>query len=111
MSNYYYETIEMNVASTDTYRVLSQSRFHAYGFIYTDNFNPFNPFENLFSESDEDFDLITTLHVNTTYILVVTTHLRENTGAFSIIVSGTNNISLNHIGEYLHCFVNKQFKI
>jgi len=115
ISNYYYETIQVNAASTGVYSLSGTSRVGIYGYIYKDNFNPLNPFENLCSENgvncgDRQFMLTTILETGTTYILVVTTFSPNDTGNFSIFVSGPNNISLNHISEYLYCLLNNQLE-
>jgi hypothetical protein len=109
MSNYYYETIQVNVNETDSYIIESNSSVNTYGYIYKDSFNPVNPFENLLSQNDDScndqFKLMTNLQVGTTYILVVTTFRSNVIGSFSILVSNSNNIRLNRTSEYLHCFL------
>ena len=107
-SNFYYKTIEVNVVETGYYTFGSYSRIRLLSYIYKDNFNPFNPLENLHSQPDNncnrglDFKLIADLQISSTYILVVTTYSPNVTGNFSIFVSGPNNVSLNPIGEYLY---------
>jgi hypothetical protein len=110
-SNYYYETIQVNVIETGYYRFRSSDSIDTYGYIYEDNFNPLNPFENFLLKDDNSclngqFRFATVLQASTTYVLVVTTFRPNVTGSFSIIVSGPNKISLKHISEYLHHFVN-----
>ncbi|CAF1078687.1 unnamed protein product [Adineta steineri] len=99
-SNYYYETIRMNVLETGYYALSSNSSMNTFGDIYKDDFNPMNRFENLLSQnyqscSYQDFKFIVYLYTGTTYILVVTTSSPNMTGNFSIMTSGPNNITLN----------------
>ncbi|CAF3821869.1 unnamed protein product, partial [Adineta steineri] len=104
-SNYYYETIRMNVVETGYYALISSSNMNTFGDIYKDDFNPMNPFENLLSQdyrscSYQDFKFIAYLHTGTTYILVVTTWSPNMTGDFSILTSGPDNITLNPYSSY-----------
>ncbi|CAF4031138.1 unnamed protein product [Adineta steineri] len=110
-SNYYYETIRVNVVENAYYALSSDSAMDTYGYIYKDDFNPLNPFEKLLSQnyrscSYEDFNLIVYLHSDTKYILVVTTSSPNKTGKFSILTSGPNNITLDHYSKYFVLFVN-----
>jgi hypothetical protein len=78
-----------------------------YGYIYEDNFNPLDPFKNLPLHDDnsctnKQFKLIVELNNSATYVLVVTTSRPNEIGNFSILVSGSHNINLNHNGEYLY---------
>jgi hypothetical protein len=115
ISNYYYETIQMNVVTAGFYSISGKSPLDIYGYIYKDNFNPLNPFENLYSQNGfscdgRQFTLTTNLQIGTAYVLVVTTFYPNETGAFSIFVSGPDNISLNRTSEYMHCLVNNQHR-
>ncbi|CAF1057170.1 unnamed protein product [Adineta steineri] len=99
-SNYYYETIRINVVETGYYALTSSSSMDTFSDIYRDDFNPMNPFENLLSQdyrscSYQDFKFIAYLQTGTKYILVVTTSSPNMTGRFSIITSGPNVITLN----------------
>jgi hypothetical protein len=105
----------VNAVTTGVYSLSGTSTVGIYGYIYKDNFNPLNPFENLRSENgvscgDRQFMLTTILETGTTYILVVTTFSPNATGNFSIFVSGPNNVSLNHISEYLYYLLNNQLE-
>ncbi len=105
-SSYYYEAIEVKVVNSGYYTLRSNSTINTYGSIYNDTFNPFSPTVNLLLEDDgrclgDQFKLTMVLQANTKYILVVTTYFSNVTGAFSIFVSGRNNVNFNHIGEYL----------
>ncbi|CAF3843279.1 unnamed protein product [Adineta steineri] len=71
-----------------------------HGYIYKNDFNPMDPFENRLSKdyrasSDQGYKLIANLHTGITYILVVTTRYPNETGNFSIKAAGRNNITLN----------------
>jgi hypothetical protein len=101
------------VVTNGLYNLVGKSRIGIYGYIYKHKFNPLNPFENLLSENgiscaDSQFLLTTIFETGTTYILVVTTFSPNETGNFSILVSGPNNVNLNHISEYMHCLVNNR---
>ncbi|CAF1540612.1 unnamed protein product, partial [Adineta steineri] len=99
-SNYYYETIQVNVVETGYYALSSNSSMDTFGDIYKDDFNLMNRFENLLSQdyrscSHQDFKFIAYLHTGTKYILVMTTSSPNMTGNFSILASGPNNITLD----------------
>ncbi|CAF0818601.1 unnamed protein product [Adineta steineri] len=99
-SNYYYQAIPMHVMVTGHYALSSSSNMDTFGYIYKDDFNSMNPFENLLSQdyrscSYQDFKFITYLQTGTKYILVVTTSSPNITGKFSILTSGPNDIILN----------------
>ncbi|CAF1633182.1 unnamed protein product, partial [Adineta steineri] len=97
-SNYYYETIRVNVMETGYYALSSVSSMDTFGNIYKDDFNPMNPSENLQdyrSCSFQDFKFIAYLYTGITYILVMTTYSPNVTGNFSILTSGPNNITLD----------------
>ncbi len=65
----------------------------AYGFIYKNTFDPLNPLDNSIGViGDKDPDLQFRLNIRLiggmTYVLVMTTYVLKETGAFSIIVIG-----------------------
>ncbi len=75
-----------------------------YGFLYNDSFNPIYPRTNLVIDDDDggdkrEFRLTTCLEANITYILVVTTYHRLQSGSFSIFASGPNDVRLNRIRD------------
>ncbi|CAF4184996.1 unnamed protein product, partial [Adineta steineri] len=99
-SNYYYQTIRMNIVESGYYALSSDSGMDTFGDIYKDEFNPMNPSENRLSQdyrscSSRDFKLIAYLHTGTQYILVVTTSSPNKTGEFSIVASGPNDTILD----------------
>ncbi|CAF4024246.1 unnamed protein product, partial [Adineta steineri] len=101
ISDYYYQTIRVNVEKTEDYTLIIFSEMtDLYGYIYKNDFNPMDPFENRLSKdyrasSDQGYKLIANLHTGITYILVVTTRYPNETGNFSIKAAGRNNITLN----------------
>jgi hypothetical protein len=112
-SNYYYEAIQVNVVETGCYSLLSNSTIDIYGYIYKDNFDPSDLTMNLLSESDQStgnnqFELISGLQTNITYILVITTFDPNLIGLFSVLLTGPKNVNLNRISKYLYFFVKNQ---
>ncbi len=106
-SNYYYETIQVNVVTSGVYILSSNSSINTYGYIYRDHFNPINSSDNLLSEDDQhcennQFKLVIDIQSSTTYVLVVTTYSPKVTGPFSIFAYGPNNIILNRISECIY---------
>jgi hypothetical protein len=113
LSNHFYEAIQLNVVETNYYSLRSNSSIDTHGSIYKNKFNPVDPSENFLLQNDDScggvqFELIVDLQAGTTYVLVVSTSLPNVTGAFSMVVSGPNNVSLKHISEYLYYFSNNQ---
>ena len=105
--DYYYEAIQVNVAQSSYYNIYSAIGSHPYGYIYKDNFSPFNPSINIYLENYDGcasayrFKFFTHLESNTTYILVVTTFFPRVRGAFLIIVFGPKNVTLKRLSEYI----------
>lgn len=88
-----------------TYSFDSNDTIGTYGYIYEHKFDPFNPTENLLAQSKFTcsgyrFRFAAHLEVNKIYTLVVTTFYPNVRGPFSILVGGSNNISLNRTSEY-----------
>jgi hypothetical protein len=113
--NYYYQALQINVSTTGSYILWSASTINTYGYIYKDEFDQFKPFENLLLQNSGNcnhgqFKLMIDLQANTKYILVVTTYHPNITGHFSIVVSGLNNISLNHLSKNRNYCVLDKFK-
>ncbi len=105
--NYYYEAIEINVAENGYYTLVSDSNMDTYGYLYENNFNPFNPFVNQIMEDDESgcnrqFKLYYYLQKQKTYILIITTSDPNVTGSFSIIALGLSHVTLKRSGEYTY---------
>ncbi|CAF1526239.1 unnamed protein product [Adineta ricciae] len=109
--DYYYEAIQVNFVDSGCYILVSNSTVDTYGYLYTNNFNLFNPSKNLFLQDDnlgggDQFKFTSYLDINTTYILVVTTSASKMQGNFSISASGSNKITLTRISEYLQYLLN-----
>ncbi len=78
-----------------------------YGFIYRNTFNPLDPAENLLPadvESSSNFQFRLNIHLSggMTYVLVMTTYRLKETGTFSIIVLGTNEVILKRLSKYIY---------
>jgi hypothetical protein len=106
-ANYYYEAIQLNVVEDGIYNLWSNSTMDTYGYLYNDDFNPFNPSTNLLamddgSNGEDQFKLTICLLANTTYILLVTTYSPDTVGPFSIFVSDPNYVNLNRSREYMY---------
>ncbi|CAF1063681.1 unnamed protein product [Adineta steineri] len=100
-SNYYYETIEIDVVTNGSYMITGNSSVFTYGYIYKNSFEPFNPLVNLIPHNfpaiaSKHYQFTVNLLVNVKYILVVATSL-DSTGAFSVIVSGLTNTNIKRI--------------
>ncbi|CAF3935180.1 unnamed protein product [Adineta steineri] len=98
----YYEAIQVNVRRSGTYTFFSQGNMDTSGAIYKDYFNPSNPGENRLSSNNvgcnqRQFRFTIALESSITYILVVTTWSSNVIGAFSIFVSGPDNVDLKNI--------------
>ncbi|CAF1155120.1 unnamed protein product [Adineta steineri] len=96
--NYYYEAIEVQVNTTGNYTFTSSSSIEdTYGYLYQRNFYPSAPSYNIVSKDDNgagngQFQVIAALRSDTKYILVFTTFHENNTGSFSILTSGPDNV-------------------
>lgn len=96
--NYYYEAIEIRVNTTGTYTFTSSSSItNTYGYLYQGKFYPSYPSFNIVTKDDDSagngqFQLTAILRSDITYLLVFTTYQEGNTGSFSIIASGPDNV-------------------
>ncbi|CAF0727312.1 unnamed protein product [Adineta steineri] len=102
LSMYYYEAIQVNVNESRYYTLNSNSPIDIYGFMYTDNFYPFDPSINLIMEDDDSFGKLqfkigAFLRSTTANVLVVTTASPNVTGTFSVIVSGIHNVTFERL--------------
>lgn len=103
--NYFYQALEVNVVEDGFYTFGSRSKINTYGYFYEGKFNPFDPSMNAIQQDDdggcsEQFKLTAYLRKQTTYTLIVTTYNPIVTGSFSILVLGSNNVTLTDKGEY-----------
>lgn len=102
---YYYEAIQINVIEDSGYTFGTYSKIDTYGYLYEDQFNPFDPSTNHLKETsmygicEGQFKITHHLIKQKTYILVVTTVHPNVTGAFAIVVLSPHNITLRHIGN------------
>jgi hypothetical protein len=101
----FYVALEFNVSINDYYSIWSQSNFDTYGYLYREVFTPSQPSINQLAYNHGrcgnrqlgiDYELLS----NTTYVLVVTTNLRSNTGNFSLIAVGPAAINFIPQGEH-----------
>ena len=103
---YYYEAIQVNVAQSGYYNILSENDTSLYGNIYKDNFDPNNPYINEHFKNDDRCNkdaltFYTHFQSNTTYILIVTTQRSAKTGNFSVSIFGPNKATLKRISKYI----------
>lgn len=107
---FYYESIQVKINTTGYYSFRSYSGMDVYGLIYRDIFDPLNPLNNQFytdddSESGLQFRLNIRLVGGMIYVLVVTTNKITETGAFSIVALGDNNVDFKRLSKYMYSFV------
>jgi hypothetical protein len=103
--NYNYHAVEVKVIETGYYVIISNSTIYTHGLLYKIDFDGINPRLNLISENNnnpcnQQFEVITRLQVNKTYVLVVTSFSPKVTGPFLVLVTGPNNVSINHTSKY-----------
>ena len=101
---YYYESIKVEVVKSGHHTFRSHCDVDAYGVIYRNKFNPFDPLENLLERDDDSasggqFKIDVDLANDMTYVLVMTTYQSRQTGLFQIVVSGTNDVHLTHLSK------------
>lgn len=102
--NYYFEAIEIDVVEDGSYTIGTSSEKYICAYLHENKFNPFDPLGKQIIESDCDrsqmqIKFIHHLQKHITYILVVTTRSPNETGSFSVIVLGPNNVTLKRNGE------------
>jgi hypothetical protein len=103
--NVYYETLELKVPEIRYYMIQSSGNIDTVGYIYENNFNPLNPTENLIASNDEggdsygQFKIEIFLYVDTTYILVVTTHSPKEIGEIKITFLGSTDVTIKRLSE------------
>jgi hypothetical protein len=99
-----YEALKLTVSTTGYYRFSSNSSIGLNGYIYQDLFDPLFPSRNLIAEKREqtNFQMSIYLEVEMNYVLVVTTSIGNQTGAFSITAAGLNYTSIQHISKSIY---------
>jgi len=105
----------VNVIEDGDYTLGSESTIDTYGYIYKDQFNPYDPSMNQVKEDDgggcnDQFKLFVYLQTNTTYILVVTTWHPEVVGPFSIMGAGPKNVILKYTSEYVYRILGNEWR-
>jgi hypothetical protein len=100
----YYEAVRLTVLTTGYYRFSSNSSIDLNGYIYQGMFDPHFPSRNLIAEKrgEIDFQMSLYLEVKMNYVLVVTTSIGNQTGAFSITGPGPNYISIQHMSKFIY---------
>ena len=103
-SDYYYQSLRIEVATSGIYRFQSESKIYMYGYLYRHTFDPAKPEKNLLLENDRICSvrilwLNASLSSNTTYILIATTDVPARTGVFTIYAVGAANITFSLIRE------------
>ena len=101
-SYYYFQAIQITVATTGTYTFTSNSSIDMIAYFYGTSFDPSDPFTNLITDDDDSgsqlqFRIHVHLQSGSTYILVVTTHRGSVTGSFSVVATGPATIGLASI--------------
>ena len=109
MGKFHYETIEINTNENGIYGFQINSTAKIYGYIYKNEFDPFNPSKNLVAETNYtcsmyDIQLTVNLMINTTYELVVTTFDSDVRGPFSVLILGPNYTNINRTGKFLSTY-------
>ena len=113
--NYYFEAIEIDVVEDGSYTIGISSEKYICDYLHENKFNPFDPLGKQIIKSDpfgqqiigsdcdrfemKQIKFIHHLQKHITYILVVTTRSPNETGSFSVIVLGPNNVTLKRNGE------------
>jgi hypothetical protein len=107
LPNYFYEALAFNVSIAGEYSFWSDSDINTYGYLYRNDFNPFQPTRYLLSVNNgkchkKQFHIARHLYPNTRYILVVTSAGVNATGGFSIISAGPTAVRFVRLGQSNH---------
>jgi hypothetical protein len=110
LPNYFYEALAFNVSIAGNHSFWSHSDIDTVGYLYQDDFNPFQPQVNRLSSDDDScgnsqFLIAHHLLPNTIYILVVPTHGVNAIGRFSVMSAGSATIQFFRSSEYSDCEV------
>lgn len=109
---FYYEAMQINFVEDGIYAFSSGSRMSTYGYIYKDQFNPFDPLMNQIQDIHKDcaghFHIALNLQKKETYILVISMLKIRSSELFSIFAIGPSNVTFNRLSEYfkISLFVN-----
>ncbi|CAF4012418.1 unnamed protein product, partial [Rotaria magnacalcarata] len=98
-SSCYYDTFDLSVSIAGTYRIGSNSAMDTYGYLYNGSFIPNHPNLNLIASNDDSnggtqFGFALSLQPNAKYTLVATTFSDMATGPYTVIVSGSQRVTL-----------------
>ncbi|CAF1408139.1 unnamed protein product [Rotaria magnacalcarata] len=98
-SSCYYDTFDLSVTIAGTYRIGSNSAMDTYGYLYNGSFIPNHPNLNLIASNDDSnggtqFGFALSLQPNAKYTLVATTFSDMATGPYTVIVSGSQRVTL-----------------
>lgn len=90
---HYFQAIQVTVPTTGTYTFKSSSSIDTRGYIYRTYFDPSDASTNFMLDNDDgagqlQFSLQASLDAGQQYVLVVTTHRAQITGAFSVLGGG-----------------------
>ncbi|CAF1461662.1 unnamed protein product [Adineta ricciae] len=110
--SYYYETVRLTIFTTAYYTFMGDFNQGMDMYIYKNQFDPWNPFENRVKNKTfscatlSRITLSAELQANTTYILLVTTMEPLQTSSISITVSGPADVTFERfIDNSAYCHV------
>jgi hypothetical protein len=105
-STHFYQSLRIDISVSGEYRFSSTSGVETYGYLYRDVFDPLNPSRNRIPNDDDDgcgvgqFWLRRFLHINISYILVVSTPVSSANGAlFTLIAAGAGGVNFTRLGK------------
>lgn len=92
-SSYFYQAVRLSVDRQGSYAITCSSTLDTFGYLYVNRFDPNYVNINLVQNDDDgagerQFALRAHLQPNTTYIVIATTYNGQETGSFSLKVSG-----------------------
>ena len=98
----------MQIIESGDYSLVSNSTIEIYCNLYENDFNPSHPFDNIYSNKDNNcynnkYKFSNYLIKNRIYILVVSTYSSNTIGPYSIYVFGTDNVILTPISKSMLC--------
>jgi hypothetical protein len=101
----FYVALKFNVSINGYYNIWSHGNFYICGYLYREVFTPSQPSINRLASDydkcgDGQFGIVYELLYNTTYVLVVTANLPNETGNFSLTAHGPASIHFVPLGEY-----------
>ena len=97
---YYYQTVRFAVNETGVYVIASSSSFDSFGYLYENRFDPNDATSYLLLSDDDSagerqFALRANLRANVVYIVVVTSYNPQESGSYSVNVSGPSVARFN----------------